>query len=175
MNQIIDNILTRRSIRAYLSKQITDDELDTILKAGIYAASSMNRQATKLVALQNKDDITKLRELNNKLFDGFNGDHFYAAPTIIIILAEKTSGQAIEDGSLIAGNIMLAAHALGIGSCWIHCAREEFDTAEGKDLLKNWGLDADKYIGICHCTLGYAAKDAPKALPRKKNRVIKIK
>ncbi len=173
MNQTITDILSRRSVRKYTSEQITDDELNTVLQAGMYAASGMNRQDAKLIAVQNKDDIAVLSKMNAKIFDTSN-DPFYGAPTIVVVLAEKDGPTGIEDASLAIGNMMLAAHALGLGSCWIHRAREEFAGSEGKNLLKKWGIDGE-YVGVGHCLLGYPKGPEGQGAPRKPNRIKIIK
>lgn len=173
MNETIKNLIERRSCRKYESKQITDEELNAILKAGEYAPSGMGLQSPKMVVLQNKETIKKLSKLNAKIM-GKNIDPFYSAPTVIVVLADKTKMTYIEDGSLVLGNLMNAAHSLKIGSCWINRAREEFETEEGKKLLKEWNVP-DNYVGIGHCILGYREGELPKAKPRKEDYVTIIK
>lgn len=173
MNETLKNLYERRSIRCYSKEQIKDTELSKILKAGEYAPSGMNRQSTVMVVVQDEKTLQILRRLNNsaKPSPGCD-DPFYGAPTVIVVLADSRVFTCVEDGALVIGNLMNAAHSLGIGSCWIHRARETFKTDEGKILLKKWGLD-ENYIGVGNCILGYAASDAPSASPRKENRIIK--
>lgn len=173
MNQTITDILNRRSIRKYTSEQITDDELNTILQAGLYAASGMDRQSTKLIAVQSKADIAVLSKMNAKIL-GTSSDPFYGAPTVVIVLTARHCPTGIEDASLVLGNMMLAAHTLGLGSCWIHRAREEFASSEGKTLLQKWGIDGE-YIGVGHCLLGYQDGPAGPNPPRKQDRIKIIK
>ena len=173
MNETIKNLIERRSCRKYESKQIKDEELNAILKAGEYAPSGMGLQSPKMVVLQNKETIKKLSKLNAKIM-GKDIDPFYSAPTVIVVLADKTKYTYIEDGSLVLGNLMNAAHSLGIGSCWIHRAKEEFETEEGKELLKKWNIP-DNYVGIGHCILGYPCGKLQEPKPRKVDYITIIK
>ena len=173
MNETIKNLIERRSCRKYESKQIKDEELNAILKAGEYAPSGMGLQSPKMVVLQNKETIKKLSKLNAKIM-GKDIDPFYSAPTVIVVLADKTKMTYIEDGSLVLGNLMNAAHSLGIGSCWIHRAKEEFATEEGKELLKKWNI-SDNYVGIGHCILGYPSEKLQEPKPRKEDYITIIK
>lgn len=173
MNETIKNLIERRSIRKYKSEQIKDEELNEILKAGEYAPSGMGLQSAKIVVIQNKEIIQKLSKLNARIMGG-GADPFYGAPTLIIVLADKNRNTYLEDGSLVLGNLMNAAYSLGIGSCWIHRAREEFETEEGKELLKEWNVP-ENYIGIGHCILGYPDGELPFAKKRKSDYVTIIK
>ncbi len=164
--------MERRSCRSYRKEQITDDELNAVLEAGEYAPSAMGRQSTKMVVLQNPDDIARLSAMNARIM-GTDKDPFYGAPTVVIVFADRSIPTCVEDGSLVLGNLMNAAHAIGLGSCWIHRAYEEFESEEGKDLLKEWGIEGN-LRGIGHCILGYpeSVKDAA---PRKKDYVTIIR
>ena len=133
--QTLDAIKTRRSIRKYKAEQITDEQLDAILEAGTYAATGMGKQSPVIVVVQKPELIAKLSKMNAAVM-GTTSDPFYGAPTVLIVLADPERGTYVEDGSLVMGNLMLAAHALDIGSCWIHRARQEFESAEGKALMK---------------------------------------
>lgn len=173
MNETIKNLIERRSCRKYESKQIKDEELNAILKAGEYAPSGMGLQSPKMVVLQNKETIKKISKLNAIIMEK-DIDPFYSAPTVIVVLADKTKMTYIEDGSLVLGNLMNAAHSLGIGSCWIHRAKEEFATEEGKELLKEWNIP-DNYVGIGHCILGYPCGKLQEPKPRKEDYITIIK
>lgn len=173
MNETIKNLIERRSIRKYKSEQIKDEELNEILKAGEYAPSGMGLQSAKMVVIQNKETIQKLSKLNARIM-GRDADPFYGAPTLIVVLADKNRNTYLEDGSLVLGNLMNAAHSLGIGSCWIHRAKEEFETEEGKELLKEWNVP-ENYVGIGHCILGYPDGELPLAKDRKSDYVTIIK
>lgn len=164
MNKTIDDIMNRRSIRKYKPEQISRQELETVLQAGICAPTGMNRQSPILVAVQNKEFRDRLSRMNAAVM-GTDSDPFYGAPTVIVVLAAADSRHAVQDGSLVMGNLMNAAKAIGLGSCWINRAREAFDTDEGKNLLAEWGIKGD-YIGVGNCILGYA-DEAPEMKPRK--------
>lgn len=164
MNETIKNLVERRSCRKYSSTQIKEDELNSVLKAGEYAPTGMGMQSPIIVVLQNKSIIDKLSKINAKIM-GKDEDPFYGAPTVLVVLADKNIGTYIEDGSLVLGNLMNDAYSLGLGSCWIHRAKEEFETDEGKELLKEWNI-SENYVGIGHCILGYP-EEKSEAKPRK--------
>ncbi len=176
MESTLNDLKSRRSIRNFQDRQISDEELQKILEAGIYAPTGMGMQSPKLVAIQNKEVIKKLSALNAGFLSGPDGrDPFYGAPCIIVVLADPSVFTHVEDGSLVLGNMLNAAHALGIGSCWIHRACEEFASEEGKALLKSWGITGD-YVGIGHCILGYPADEQPpEAKPRKVDYITYVK
>lgn len=164
------NLLTRRSCRNYTEEQVPDDLLDAVLEAGTFAASGMNRQGTYLVAVRDKETRDLLSKINAGIMDSQN-DPFYGAPCVIVVLAAPDPTY-LEDGSLVIGNLMNAAHALGLGSCWIHRAKQTFELPEGKALLAKWGLP-ENLIGIGNCVLGFEA-ETPTEKPRKEGRIIKI-
>ena len=166
----MENLLTRRSCRIYKAEQVPDELLDIVLEAGTFAASGMNRQSTFLVAVRDKAPRALLSKINGEVI-GREGDPFYGAPCVVVVLAAPDPTY-LEDGSLVMGNLMNAAHALGLGSFWIHRAKQTFELPIGKALLKKWGLPED-LIGIGTCILGFAA-EAPAEKPRKEGRIIKI-
>lgn len=172
MNETIKNLIERRSCRKYSTTQIKNDELNSVLKAGEYAPTGMGRQSPIIVVLQNKSTIDRLSQLNAKIM-GKDEDPFYGAPTVLVVLADKNIGTCIEDGSIVLGNLMNAAYSLGLGSCWIHRAKEEFETDEGKELLKEWNIP-ENYVGIGHCILGYP-EEKSEAKPRKEDYIRFIK
>ena len=172
MNESIKNLLERRSIRAYKKELVPKETLDTILEAGEYSPSGMGQQSTLMVVTQNPELVARLSKMNAAVM-GSTSDPFYGAPTVIIVFSDSKMGTCVENGSLVMGNLMNAAHSLGIGSCWIHRAKEEFESEEGKALLKKWGIEGD-YEGIGHCVLGYAAAELPAAKPRKENYVYYV-
>ena len=171
-NEVLNAIKTRRSIRKYKAEQITDEQLDAILEAGTYAATGMGKQSPVIVVVQKPELIAKLSKMNAAVM-GTTSDPFYGAPVVLIVLADKARPTYIYDGSLVMGNLMLEAEAQGIGSCWIHRAKEEFETPWGKELLQSLGI-TEEYEGIGHCILGYADGEASKAAARKANRVYQI-
>lgn len=172
MNEIIKAMKERRSIRKYKSEQIKDTELEQILEAGLYAASGRGQQATKLVVVQDKDTIARLSKMNAAVM-GADTDPFYGAPTVITVFADRERVTCVEDGSLVIGNMMLAAHSIGVDSCWIHRAKEVFDSQEGKELMAEWGVDAG-YFGVGNCILGYRDCEYPVAPDRKEGRIIRV-
>lgn len=172
MNEVLKAIETRRSIREFSAKEVSREDLDMILKAGTYAPSGMNRQPVIFVAVTDKETRDELSEMNARIM-GTDSDPFYGAQTVIVVLADKTAPTYVYDGALAMGNLMLAAHSLGIGSCWIHRAKEEFDSQEGRELLKKWGITGD-YEGIGHCILGYADGEEPADKPRRDGTVYHV-
>lgn len=172
-NEVIKAMIERRSCRKFKVEQIKDEELQAILEAGKYAATGKGLQSPKMVVIQNPEVIAKLSKWNADIM-GVTSDPFYGAPTVILVLADATRPTAVQDGSLVMGNLMLAAHSIGVASCWINRAKEEFATEEGKALLKQWGIE-DDYIGVGHCVLGYPAVDLPKPAPRKDDYVVFVK
>ena len=172
MNETLNNMITRRSIRNYKPLDIPKPILDEIIKAGTYAATGMNRQSPIIIAVTNKEIRDKLSKLNAFIM-GTDSDPFYGAPVVLIVLADKNIPTHVYDGSLVMGNLMLAAKALGIGSCWIHRAKEEFEREEGKEILRSLGITGD-YEGIGHCVLGYIDGTYPETKPRKESYVYHI-
>lgn len=172
MNPILDEIKARRSIRKFTSDMPEREDLEKIIEAGLYAASGMGKQSPIIVAVTNKELRDRLSEMNRKIGgwpEGF--DPFYGAPVVLIALADKSVPTYVYDGSLVMGNLMLAAHALGLGSIWIHRAKEEFESEDGKEILKALGVEGD-YEGIGHCCVGFIDGSEPEAKLRKDGRVF---
>lgn len=163
MNQVIESLKARRSCRKFESRQVDPEALEQIVEAGLWAPSGMGRQATHMVVVQDPDDIAQLSRMNAEIM-GAESDPFYGAPTVIVVLADPSKPTCVEDGALVMGNLLNAAHALGVASCWIHRAQEEFESDEGKALLAKWGVEGT-WRGVGHCILGYAAEggEAPAA------------
>lgn len=173
MNETIKNMIERRSIRKYTSEPVPQELIDEIIKAGTYAATGRNAQSPIIIQISNKKLRDELSALNAKIMGKENFDPFYGAGTVLIVLADKSKPTYIYDGSLVMGNLMLAAHSLGIGSCWIHRAKEEFELPEGKAILKQLGIEGN-YEGIGHCILGYAEGEPISPPERKDSYVYKI-
>lgn len=175
MNEIIKAMKERRSIRKFKPDMVSKKDIDEIIDAGLYAANGMGKQAVITVAVTNKELRDKIAKDNCKI-GGWDEsfDPFYGAPVILIVLAEKDWRNRVYNGSLVIGNMMLAAHSLRLGSIWIHRAKEEFETEEYKKLLKNIGVEGE-WEGIGHCAIGYIDGDIPKPAPRKENRVYFVK
>ena len=167
MNETINNLIERRSVKKYLAKPVEKELIDCVLKAGTFAPTGRNRQPVKILAITDPKVRDDLRKLNAKVMGlDESGDPFYGAPVVLVVLADPTVNTYLYDGSLVMGNMMNAAHSLGLGSCWIHRAKEEFVTEYGKNLLKSLGIEGE-WEGIGHCLLGYADGPVPTARPRK--------
>ena len=172
MKETLTDLKTRRSCRSYRPDPIPEEILDQILEAGTFAATGMGKQSPIMIAVTDKAMRDRLSAMNAAVM-GASGDPFYGAPVVIIVLADKAVRTYLYDGSLVIGNLMNAAHALGIGSCWIHRAKEEFETEEGKEILRSLGIEGD-YEGIGHCILGYPAAPVNAPAPRKENYIYRI-
>lgn len=172
MNEIIKAIRERRSIRKFTSEPVPKRLIEEIAEAGTYAASGRGSQGVIIVAVTDKKLRDELSEQNRTIGGWEEGfDPFYGAPVILIVLADKSRPTCVYDGSLVMGEMMLAAHSLGLGSCWIHRAREEFESEKGKELLRSLGIEGD-YEGIGHCAVGYYDGENPQPAPRKENRIF---
>lgn len=167
MNQIIEAMKTKRSIRKFKPDMVPKEIIEQIIEAGTFAATGMNYQDPIIIAVTNKEVRDRLSKLNAEIM-GSDSDPFYGAPVVLIVLADKKIPTHVYNGSLVMGNLMLAAHSLGIGSCWIHRAKEEFERTEGQEILESLGIEGD-YEGIGHCVLGYVDGEYPKASERKEN------
>ncbi|WP_297669402.1 nitroreductase [uncultured Desulfovibrio sp.] len=165
MDAVLEAMKTRRSCRKFRPDMVPDDLLQKIAEAGTYAASGMGKQPCRIIVVKDKAVRDQLSSMNAGIM-GVNSDPFYGAPVCMVVLADQARPTYVYDGSLVIGNLMLAAHALGLGSCWIHRAREEFKSDAGKALLRAWGIDGN-YEGIGHCVIGYPAAAPAKAAPRK--------
>ena len=172
MNEVIKAMKERRSIRKFKAEMPSKADLEQIVEAGLYAANGRGRQAVITIAVTDKELRDKLSAVNNEIMGGPEGnDPFYGAPAILIVLANKEMPTAPYDGSLVMGNLMLAAHSLGLGSIWIHRAKEEFEMPEYQKLLKNLGIEGE-WEGIGHCAVGYIDGENPAAAPRNDGRVF---
>ena len=173
MNETLQVLKTRRSIRMYKAEQITDAELNAILEAGTWAPTAMGMQSPLMVVVQDAETISYLSKMNAEVMGKPGTDPFFGAPTVVVVFADGTTGNWLKDGSLVMGNLMNAAASLGVGSCWINRAMEVFDKEEGKALLRKWGID-EKYRGVGHCVLGYADCDAPTPKDRKEGYIVRV-
>lgn len=170
MTQTINEMISRRSCKSFRSEMPTRQEIDTVINAGLYAASGRNRQGAIMLCVTDKALRDRLSALNAAVL-GTDADPFYNAPAVIVVLADKSVSTSIYDGSLVMGNLMLAAHSLGLGSCWIHRAREVFSSDEGEQILRELGVTGE-YEGVGHCVLGYPEKMPTEPLPRRDGRVF---
>ena len=174
MASTLEDLKNRRSCRSYQPRQITEKELQQVLEAGTYAPTGRGAQAPIIVVVQDKETIAALSRQNAAIMGNPEADPFYGAPTVLIVLADKSRPTYLYDGSCVMDNLLNAAQAVGLGACWIHRAKEEFESEEGKALLKQWGIQGD-YEGIGHCVLGYRADAIPAPAPRKENYVYYVR
>lgn len=166
-NIILEALKSRRSIRKYKQEPIRKEELEAILEAGTYAPTAMGKQAPLIVAVTNPETVALLSKLNAQVMNGTQ-DPFYGAPIVVVVFGNSESNNCIQDASCVMSNLLNAAHALNIGSCWINRAREVFESDEGKALKKQWGIP-EHYIGVANCILGYIDSPYPKAKERKED------
>lgn len=171
MNEALNNLLTRRAVRKYKPDMVPQDVLERVLKAGTFAPSGMGKQSAIIIAITDKDVRDRLARINAAV-SGKDKDPFYGAPVVIAVLADSSVPTFVEDGTLVLGNLLNAAHAEGFGSCWIHRAKQEFESPYGQNLLKSLGIEGN-YVGIGHCILGYA-DEAPDPAPRKEKYIYKV-
>lgn len=173
MNETLRVLKERRSVRKYKAEQIKDEELNAILEAGTWAPSAKGLQTSVMVVVQDPETIAYMSKLNAEIQGNPGTDPFYGAPTVVVVLGNGEKLNWLQDGSLVMGNLMNAAAALGLGSCWINRAMELFDRPEGKELLKKWGLP-ETYRGVGNCILGYVAGDLPAPKPRKDGWILRV-
>ena len=172
MAETLEVLKTRRSCRAYKRELIEEEKLNAIIEAGTYAATGMGKQSPIIIAVTDPEVRNKLSRLNAAVMNA-NMDPFYGAPELLVVLANKDIGTYLYDGSLVMGNLMNAAADLGVASCWIHRAKEEFESEEGKAILKKLGIEGN-YEGIGNLILGYAAGPEAQPAPRKADYVYRI-
>ena len=170
-NQFLEIMKTRRSVRAYQSDAVPEELLDAVLEAGMYAPTGGGKQSPVIVAIQEKETRKKIAEMNAKVM-GADTDPYYGAPVVILVLAKGDASTAVEDGSCVLENLMLAAHAVGLASVWVHREKEIFESEEGKALLREWGLP-DTLRGVGAIALGYAAVTPAEAAERKADYILK--
>ncbi|MDR1933359.1 MAG: nitroreductase [Spirochaetales bacterium] len=172
-NDVLEVIKKRRSIRKFKPEQIKKDELEAVLEAGTFAPTGGGAQSPVIVAVQNPAAIAELVKMNAAIL-GSSGNPYYGAPTIVLALASpKARATYVEDASCVLQNMMLAAHAIGLGSCWIHREKEMFSSAEGKALLKQWGI-SEEFVGVGSIALGYPDCEFPAAAKRKDGYIVKV-
>jgi len=170
--ETLKTLKTRRSCRAYKADRVEEEKLNAIVEAGTYAPTGMGKQSPIILVIKDQEIRNKLAKLNAAAM-GMEIDPFYGAPELIVVLADKSMPTYLYDGSLVMGNMLNAAADLGVASCWVHRAKEEFESEEGKAILKKLGIEGD-YEGIGNLILGYAAKPTGEAAPRKANYVYSV-
>lgn len=175
METILEAMQNRRSIRSYKPDPVPQELLDQIIQAGLYAPNGRNDQSPIILAVTDRSTRDQLSRMNNEIMGGAPGnDPFYGAPAVLVVLVDRSANTWAYDGPIVMENMMLAAHALGLGSCWIHRAKQEFQSPEGKAILERLGITGD-YEGVGHCILGYPDGPAPQPKPRKEGRVYYIR
>ena len=172
MNETLQTILSRVSVKKYNEKPVDKQLIEQIVEAGTYAPTGRNLQAPIILAVTNKELRDELSSLNAKIL-GANTDPFYGAPVVLVVLADKNIRPRVYDGSLVMGNMLLAAHSLGLGACWIHRAKETFELPEGKAILQKLGIEGE-YEGIGNCVVGYPDGELPKPKQRKEGWVYYV-
>ena len=174
MNEVLKNIQSRRSCRKYQADMVPQELIDQVVEAGLYAPSSLGQQSGLIVAVSDKATRDKLSKLNARFTPKPDNDPFYGAPVVLIVLARTEREAQFCDGCVMLENMMLAAHSLGLGSCWIHRAREMYSSDEGKAFLAELGVEGE-VVGVGHCILGYPAGALPEAPARKDGRVFYVR
>ena len=171
-NEVLSCIETRRSVRAYERRQVEEEKLRAVLRAGTFAASGMGRQAAQIVVVQDAETIGALSRLNAEIW-GTEGDHYYGAPTLLLVFADSEVRTFVEDGCCVLTTLMLAAHAVGLGTCWINRERQMFEREEGRELMRRWGLSSSMK-GIGALSLGYPAEEPKAPAPRKADYIKRV-
>jgi nitroreductase len=170
--EILEFLKSRRSIRRFKSEQITEEELNAVLDAGVYAPTGMGAQSPVIVAVRDAETRGQLIRMNARVM-GTGDDPYYGAPTILLVFGSKKSRTCFEDACNVLTYLLLAAHAAGLGAVWVAREKEMFETEGGKELLKKWGLPDDA-VGVGAVALGYADREPPKAAARKKDYVVRV-
>ena len=173
MNETLHVLKTRRSIRQYRPEQIVEAELNAVLEAGTWAPSARNLQPAVLVVVQDPETIAYMARINAEIWGKPEADPFFGAPTVVVVLSDSQQKNWLQDGALVMGNLLNAARAVGLGSCWVNRAMELFDRPEGKALLKKWGLP-DTLRGVGNCILGYPDGPEPSPKPRKDGWIVRV-
>ena len=172
MNQTLQTILSRKSVKKFKSDSVDKQLIEQIVRAGMQAPTGLNKQSPIILAVTNKEVRDKLSRIHAGSVPFLRPDPFYGAPVVLVVLADKSVSTHVYDGTLVMGNMLLAAHSLGLGACWIHRAKETFETPEGKQILRDLGIEGE-YEGIGNCVVGYADM-TPAEKPRKENWVYFI-
>ncbi|MCC8073188.1 MAG: nitroreductase [Clostridiales bacterium] len=165
-NITIKDLKTRRSVRSFSDKPVEEKKLDAILEAATYAPTGMGSQSPVIVLVKTQETLKKISKMNADII-GRDVDPFYGAPCVAIVFGNKSASPTwFEDACLVAGNLLNAAHAVGVDSCYVYRAKQVFESEEGIALLKEWGLD-ENYVGVANCVLGYGNAEVPQPKPRK--------
>ncbi len=163
--EALEVLRNRRAIRKFKAEQISEEELKAVLEAGTFAPTGAGTQGVKIVAVQSPEYVARVDALNAKVI-GKDIHPYYGAPTILLIFETPECFTHELDGAAVCTNMVNAAYAAGLGSCWIHRCKQMFEMEEGKELLKEWGLSED-LVGVASIALGYADCEQPAPKPRK--------
>lgn len=170
--EMLRGLKERRSCRSFRSEQITDEELRLVLEAGTFAPTAKGSQSPVIVAVQNPEEVAAVSALNARF--GPNQNPYYGAPTILLVLVPAGGYLGELDGAAVLTNLVNGAHAVGLGSCWINRPQFMFETNEGREMLKRWGIEGS-WKGVGSVALGYAAADPTPPKPRKENYCVIVK
>ncbi len=173
IKEAVDVLKNRRAIRKFKPEQIKDEELNIVLEAGTYAPTGAGTQGVQIVAVQTPEYVAKVDELNAKAMGSPGAHPYYGAPTIVLIFETDKCVTHELDGAAVCTNMVNAAYAAGLGSCWIHRSKQVFETEEGKELLKKWGLP-ETLTGVASIALGYADCENPEPKPRKADYCVRV-
>ena len=171
--EALEVLKNRRAIRAYKLGQIAEEELNAVLEAGTYAPTGAGKQGVRIVAVQTPEDVAAVDALNAKVLNNPGAHPYYGAPTILLVFETEECVTHELDGAAVCTNMLNAAYAVGLGSCWIHRCKQMFELPEGKALLKKWGLP-ETVVGVASIALGYADCEQPAAKPRKDDYIVKV-
>ena len=164
MNETIKTLVERRSVRKFTDEKIPKEIVEQIIEAGLYAPTGRNMRNTLFLVVTDKELRDKISKLNADVM-GSDSDPFYGANTVIVVFADTSRYTYVEDGALAMGNLMNAAFSLGVDSCWIHRAKEVFESAEGREIARSFGIP-DEFEGVGNCILGYRDCELPEPAPR---------
>lgn len=172
MNETLTDIRERRSCRKYTDEPVNRQDLEKVLEAGTFAPTGHGTQSPRMVVVTDKDQMKELSALNERVW-GKPVDPFYGAPVAVFVMADKEAPTGMQDACLVMGNLMLAAHAIGLGSCWINRGKEMFELPEGCAIMERWGIDPTRYAGLGICILGHPAEGGiSHAKPRKNDYIL---
>ncbi|MGI6118094.1 MAG: nitroreductase [Bilifractor sp.] len=174
MQDIYDVLVTRRSIRKFKADPVPEDQIQRIIETGLYAPTGMDRQQTIILKITDPETIHTLGMVNGRLMGKGEVDGFYGAPVVLAVLSRKDNPNSIFDGCSVISNMLNETASLGLGGCWIHRGKEQFETKEGIAILKKAGINPDEYEGVDNVVLGYIDGEYPKPNPRKDGRVFSI-
>ena len=171
--EALEVLKNRRAIRAYKPEQIADEELNAVLEAGTFAPTGAGTQGVRIVAVQSPEDVAAVDALNARVLNSPKAHPYYGAPTILLIFETEDCVTHELDGAAVCTNMLNAAYAVGLGSCWIHRCKQMFELPEGKALLKKWG-QPETLSGVASIALGYAACEQPVPKPRRDDIIVRV-